>query len=116
MSPGIIHPWDLQECASSFPRVSVPGRRRAKPGDEVSRTPREISCPGKCSPEEKIHIVPERFRREVTVNDLCRAVQASLLLLMDQGLRDAIAADGSPLSLTMMLHANVARGRQSRGE
>ena len=26
----------------------------------------------KCTPEEKIRIVPEGFRREVTVNDLCR--------------------------------------------
>ena len=26
----------------------------------------------RCTPEEKIRIVPEGFRREVTVNDLCR--------------------------------------------
>ena len=40
----------------------------------------------KYTPEEKIRIVLEGFRREVTVNDLCRAGgdQASLLLLVDQ--------------------------------
>ena len=40
----------------------------------------------KYTPEEKIRIVLEGFRREVTVNDLCRrgGDQASLLLLVDQ--------------------------------
>ena len=40
----------------------------------------------KYTPEEKIRIVLEGFRREVTVNDLCRreGTQAPLLLLVDQ--------------------------------
>ena len=41
----------------------------------------------KYTPEEKVRIVLEGFRREVTVSDLVQAGgnQASLLLLMDQG-------------------------------
>ena len=40
----------------------------------------------KYTPEEKIRIVLEGFRREVTVNDLCRreGIKPSLLLLVDQ--------------------------------
>ena len=41
----------------------------------------------KYTPEEKIRIVLEGFRREVTVNDLCRreGIKPLLLLLVDQG-------------------------------
>ena len=41
----------------------------------------------KYTPEEKIRIVLEGFRREVTVNDLCRreGIKPPLLLLVDQG-------------------------------
>ena len=40
----------------------------------------------KYTSEDKIRIVLEGFRREVTVNDLCRreGIQAPLLLLVDQ--------------------------------
>ena len=46
---------------------------------------RTASC-RKYTPEEKIRIVLEGFRREVTVNDLCRREgnQAPLLLFVDQ--------------------------------
>ena len=69
----------------------------------------------KYTPEEKIRIggLPPRGHRQRPLPT--GGYQASLLLLLDEGLRDAIAANGSPLSLTMMLQVEVARGRQSRG-
>ena len=47
------------------------GRRGTKRADQVFRPHSEGGCPT-YTPEEKIRIVLEGFRREVTVNDLCR--------------------------------------------
>ncbi len=70
----------------------------------------------KYTPEEKIRIVLEGFRREVTVNDLCRREgikpHSYYAWTKDYGMQSQLMVP--PLSLTMMLHAHVARGRQSR--
>ena len=49
------------------------GRPGAEWGDQVIRPQGEGGNPRRrYTPEEKIRIVLERFRREVTVSDLCR--------------------------------------------
>ena len=73
--------------------MSQPDTDKARVADRRSEETRSFvrqvraATRRKYTPEEKIRIVLEGFRREVTVNDLCPAggYQASLLLCMDQG-------------------------------
>ena len=48
------------------------GRAEAERGDQILRPPGESGNTAQVHPEEKVRIVLEGFRREVTVNDLCR--------------------------------------------
>ncbi len=52
----------------------------------------------KYTPEEKIRVVLEGFRREVTVNALCRreGIKHSLLLLLDQGVHGGWQGEACP--------------------
>ena len=73
--------------------MSQPDTDKARVADRRSEETRSFvrqvraATRRKYTPEEKIRIVLEGFRREVTVNDLCRreGYQAPLLLCMDQG-------------------------------
>ena len=48
------------------------GCAEAERGDQILRPPGESGNTAQVHPEEKVRIVLEGFRREVTVNDLCR--------------------------------------------
>ena len=64
-------PKEMSRCVQVTSR-QIRGRRRADRADQVLRQTSQISYPGKYTPEEKMRIALEGFRREVTVNDLCR--------------------------------------------
>ena len=52
----------------------------------------------KYTPEEKIRIVLEGFRSEVTVSDLCRreGIKPHVLLLLDQGVHGGRQGEACP--------------------